>query len=139
MRTVGVIQHLHAKIALLDYNQMTGAVQRNPTRTAELAIASALLADGPQVLPIAVPKNLDAIVTAVTDYKIAFHIKHHAAIAGTQLPGPAALAANVANADTVAQPENLNAAVAVPVMHDDVAVNVDGDAGGKAALAIAAA
>jgi hypothetical protein len=36
-------------------DQMTRAVQRNTPRRAELAVACALLAHGPQVLPVAVP------------------------------------------------------------------------------------
>ena len=55
VRTVRVIQHLHAMITKLNHNQMTGAIKRYTVRTVELDIACALLADGPQVLPIAVP------------------------------------------------------------------------------------
>ena len=44
---------------------MTRAVQRNTPRIGELAVACALSADGPQVLPVAVPQNLDAMVAAV--------------------------------------------------------------------------
>ncbi len=55
VRTVRVIQHLHAMITILNHNQMTGAIKRYTVRIVELAIACALFADGPQVLPIAVP------------------------------------------------------------------------------------
>mgnify|MGYP000954732456 CR=1 FL=1 len=55
VRSVAVIQHLHAMITVLNHNQMTRAVQRNTIRTVELAVACAFLADGPQVLPVAVP------------------------------------------------------------------------------------
>ncbi len=55
VRSVRVIQHLHAVITILGHDQMTGAVKRQTMRKVELAIACALLADGPQVLPIAVP------------------------------------------------------------------------------------
>ena len=55
VRTVRVIQHLHAMITTINHNQMTGAIKRYTPRTVELAVACALLADGPQVLPIAVP------------------------------------------------------------------------------------
>ena len=55
VRSVAVIQHLHAVITLLNHNQMTRAVQRNTPRIIELAVACAFLANGPQVLPVAVP------------------------------------------------------------------------------------
>ena len=54
VRSVAVIQHLHARIPMLNHNQMTRAVQRDTIRNGELAVACALLADGPQVLPVAV-------------------------------------------------------------------------------------
>ena len=66
-------------IAVLNHNQMTGAVKRNTVRLIELAIACAVLADGPQVLPIAVPHNLGAMVAAVSNHKIAFRMKRNAA------------------------------------------------------------
>ena len=55
VRSVRVIQHLHAVIAILGHDQMTGAVKRQTMRKAALTITIALLAYGPQVLPIAVP------------------------------------------------------------------------------------
>ena len=85
VRTVGVIQHLHAMIATLNHNQMTGAVKRNSVRFVELAVACTVLTHASQVLPIAVTKNLDAMVAAVSNYKttqhnnIAFRIKRNAA------------------------------------------------------------
>ena len=39
MRTIGVIQHLHAMTRILNHNQMTGAIQSNTIRHPELAIA----------------------------------------------------------------------------------------------------
>ncbi len=38
VRAVAVIQHLHAMIALLDDNQMAGAIKRNALRISKLAI-----------------------------------------------------------------------------------------------------
>jgi hypothetical protein len=55
VRSVAVIQHLHAVIITINNNQMTRAVQRNTPRIIELAVACAFFADGPQVLPVAVP------------------------------------------------------------------------------------
>ncbi len=42
VRTVGVVQHLHAMIKFVNYNQMTSAVQRNTPRIVKLARACAL-------------------------------------------------------------------------------------------------
>jgi hypothetical protein len=42
-------------ITILNHNQMTGAIKRYTKWTVELDIACALLADGPQAPPIAVP------------------------------------------------------------------------------------
>ncbi len=75
VRTVGVIQHLHAMIRALNHNQMTGAIQGNTVRFLELAIFCVLMTDGPQVPPIAVPKNLDAIVAVITHDQIALMVK----------------------------------------------------------------
>ena len=109
---------------------MTGAIKRCTPRIAELAIACALLADGPQVLPVAVPQNLDAMVATVSNHKIAFRVERNAAEA-TQLPWATAFAAKAADVGAITQPKYLNAAVA-PIMHDDVAVNIHGDAVGLA-------
>jgi hypothetical protein len=69
------LKYLHAMIAVLNHDQMTGAVERNTVGIAELTIACALSADGPQVLPIAVTKNLDAIVAMITHDQIALVVK----------------------------------------------------------------
>ena len=55
MGSISIIQHLHAMIAIFNHNQLPRAVQRDTHRSIELAVACAPLADGPQVLPVAVP------------------------------------------------------------------------------------
>jgi hypothetical protein len=70
VRTVGVVQHLHATIAKLNHNQMTGAVKRNSVRFVELAVACTVLTHASQVLPIAVTKNLDAMVAAAATTRL---------------------------------------------------------------------
>ena len=75
------------------------------------------------------------MVATVSNHKIAFRVERNAAVA-TQLPRAAAFAANAADVGAITQPKYLNAAVAVPFMHDDVAVNVDGDAGGVGQLSL---
>ncbi len=62
-------------IAMLNHNQMTGAVKRNTVRLIELAVACAFLADGPQVLPIAVLHNLDAMVVKIAHDDVALVVE----------------------------------------------------------------
>jgi hypothetical protein len=52
VRTVGVIQHLHAMIAAVNHHQMTGAIQRDAPRTLNWPSPAPLAPDGPQVLPV---------------------------------------------------------------------------------------
>ena len=115
VRAVGVIQHLHAMIAVLNHDHMTGAVKRNTVRFLEMAITCAKLADGPQVLPIAVTKNLDAIVAAVGNNKISLRVKRHAAVA-SQLLRPAAPAANAADVGAISETKNLNATIIIIII-----------------------
>ena len=61
------------------------------------------------------------MVAAVSDHKVAFRVKRNAT-AAVQLTRAAALAAEAAQVRAVAQPQHLNAAVAAPIVHDDIAV-----------------
>ena len=93
-----------------------------------MAIALALLADCPQVSAVTVTKNLDAMVEAVGNYKVALRIERNAAVS-VDLPRTAAPAANAADMGAI-YIKNLNATVVETIVHDDVAVAVNGDTGG---------
>jgi hypothetical protein len=68
------------------------------------------------------------MVAGVSNHKIAFRVERNTAASHSAAPGRA-FAANAADVGAITQPKYLNAAVAVPIMHDDVAVKVDGNAG----------
>ena len=53
MGAVGIPQHLHAMIAIINNNKVAGGIERDTHRTLELAGACPLAADGTDVRAIA--------------------------------------------------------------------------------------
>ncbi len=131
VRAISVFQNLYTMITIINHNQMTVAVQRNIHRVFELAVAFTFLADGPQVLSVAAPKHMDAMIAAVSSYNVALRVKCNATAAShgsCQLSRATALASHAADKGTITQSENLNSAV-MAIMHSDIAVAVNRNAG----------
>ena len=129
MGAVTVAQHLHAMVAVFNYNNVTGGIERDARGTLELAGACSSAADGADMRAVAVAQHLHAMVVTVGNNKVAFAVKRQTAIvnASLELPFAAALAADGADVGAVAQPKHLHTSVAA-VRNSNVALAVDGDA-----------
>ncbi len=124
---VAVAQHLHAIVAVFNYNNVTGGIERDACGIFELAGACSFAADGSDMRAVDVAQHLHTMVAAVCNNKVAFAVKRHTAIASSELPVAAALAADGADVSAVAEPKHLHTSVAV-VKNSNVALAVDGDA-----------
>ena len=139
MGAVAVAQHLHAMVALFNDNNVTCSIERDTRGTCELASAFSFAADGAEVLAVAVAQNLNTMGVEVGNNKVAFAVKRNTAIASyitiasSELPVAHALAADGADVGAVAQPMHLHTKV-VTVKYSNVALAVNGDAGGIAEL-----
>ena len=136
MGAVAVAQHLHATVALFNYHNVTGGIERDARGMFELAGACSIAADGADMRAIAVAQHLHTMVAKVGNNKVAFAVKRNTAIACSELPVAAALAADGADVGAVAQPKHLHTSVA-EVKYSNVALAVDGDAGGIVELSFA--
>ncbi len=76
------------------------------------------------------------MVGIVGNNKVAFAVKRNTSKASSELPVAAALAADGADVGAVAQPMHLHTRV-VAVINSNVALAVDGDAGGMVELSVA--
>ena len=86
MGAVAVAQHLHAIAAVLGYNDVPRAIKRYAPGCIELPVPCSTAADGAQVRPIAVPKDLDAMVVTIAHHQVALAIKRNAATRTIKLP-----------------------------------------------------
>ena len=157
MGAVPVAQHLHAMIALINNNNVTGGIERDTHGILELAGACSLAADGAQMLAAAVAQNLNTMIEAVGNNKVAVAVKRNTTRACSELPfavpaGAAAaadvecvvaelpvasaLAADGTQVGAVAEPMHLHTTVIV-VKDSNVALAVNGDAGGVGELSVA--
>ena len=143
MGAVAVAQHLHAMIALINNNNVTGGIERDTHGIFELASACSLAADGAQMLAAAVAQNLNTMIEAVGNNKVAVAVKRNTTRACSELPfaAPAAdvecvvaelpvasaLAADGTQVGAVAEPMHLHTTVIV-VKDSDVALTINGDA-----------
>jgi hypothetical protein len=125
---VPVPQHLHTMIVKINYNKVTQAIKRNALGIIELAVTCTPAADAAQMQPVPVPQHLDAIA-AVTHNKVALIIKRNIT-AASELPVVAAPAAHAADVRAIAEPKNLKTAVTTAVVHNDVALRINGTTGG---------
>ena len=136
MGAVAVAQHLHAMLALVNYNNVTGGIERDARGILESAGACSFAADGADVSSVTVTKNLHSMVAPVGNNKVALAVKRDAAIASSELPVAAAPAADGADVGAVAQPMHLHTSVTM-VKYSNVALAVDGDAPGIVELSVA--
>ena len=81
MGAVAVAQHLHALVALFNYNNVTGGIERDASGILELAGACSFAADGADMRAVAVAQHLHAMVVTVGNNKVAFAVKRNTAIA----------------------------------------------------------
>ncbi len=84
---------------------------------------------------VAVAQNVNTMVVAVGDNKVAFAVKRNTTNASSELPVAVAPAANGTDVGAVAQPMHLYTSV-VTVNYSNVALAVNGDAGGSAELSV---
>ena len=82
---------------------------------------------GADVRAVTVANNLNPVVAVVGNNKVALAVKRNTAIACSELPVAAALAADGADVGAVAQPMHLHTGVTV-VKNSNVALAVNGDA-----------
>ena len=113
-------------IVAISYNKVTRAIKRNAPGTTELTVTCTWAADGAQMQPVPVPQHLDATIAAVAHNKVALIIKRNIT-AALELPIAAALAAHAADVRAIAEPKNLKTVVTIAVVHNDVAVRVNGN------------
>ena len=97
MGAVAVAQHLHTGVNALRYNYVPRAIKRYAPGTIELPVPCSTAADAAQVRPVAVPKDLDAMVETIAHHQVAFAIKRNAAIRTIKLPITSTLAADDAH------------------------------------------
>ena len=138
MGAVAVAQHLHAMIAAINNNNVTGGIERDTRGTLELAGACSCAADGAEMLAVAVAQNLNTIVVIISNNKVAFAVKRNttnAIYASSELPVAAAAAADCADVGAVAQPMHLHTIVAY-IKYSNVALAVNRDTLGKAELSV---
>ncbi len=86
MGTVAVAQHLHAMAAALRYNDVPRAIKCYAPGCIELPVPCSTAADAAQVRPVAVPKDLNAMVDAIAHHQVALAIKRNAATRTVKLP-----------------------------------------------------
>ena len=80
MGAVAVAQHLHAMAVVLTYNDVPRAIKRYAPGSIELPVPCSMAADAAQVRPVAVPKDLNAMVETIAHHQVALAIKRNAAI-----------------------------------------------------------
>ena len=97
MGAVAVAQHLHAMVAVINYNNVTGGIERDARGTMELAGACSFAADAAQVRPVAVPKDLNAMVVTIAHHQVALAIKRNATTRTIKLPITSTFAADDAH------------------------------------------
>ena len=109
MGAVAVAQHLHASVAAaLRYNNVPRAIKRYApglielpvpcsTELIELPVPCSTAAEAAQVRPVAVPKDLNAMVFTIAHHQVAFAIKRNAAIRTSKLPITSTFAADDAH------------------------------------------
>ncbi len=97
MGAVAVAQHLHATAMVLRYNDVPRAIKRYATWPIELPVACSFAADAAQVRPVAVPKDLNAMVVTIAKHQVALAIKRNAATRTIKLPITSTLAADDAD------------------------------------------
>ncbi len=86
MGAVAVVQHLHATAAVLRYNDVPRAIKRYAPGMFELPLPCPMAADAAQVRPVAVPKDLNAMVATIAHHQVALAIKCNAATTTIKLP-----------------------------------------------------
>ena len=97
MGAVAVAQHLHAMAAALRYNDVPRAIKRYAPGLIELPVPCSFAADAAQVRPVAVPKDLNAMVVTIAHHQVALAIKRNAAIRMIKLPITSTFAADDAH------------------------------------------
>ena len=137
MGAVAVAQHLHA-VAVINYNNVAGGIERDARGILELADACSSAADGADMRAVAVAQHLNTMIATVGNNKVALAVKRNTAMASSELPVAAALAADCADVGAVAQPKHLHTIV-VAVKNSNVALAVDGDAFSSVEFSVAIA
>ena len=97
MGAVAVVQHLHAIASVLRYNDVPRAIKRYAQGIIELPVPFSTAADAAQVRPVAVPKDLNAMVVTIAHHQVALAIKRNAAIRTIKLPITSTFAADDAH------------------------------------------
>ena len=97
MGAVDVAQHLHATAAALRYNDVPRAIKRYAKRYNELPVPSSTAADAAQMRPVAVSKDLKAMVVTIAHNQVALAIKRNAAMRTIKLPTTSTFAADDAH------------------------------------------
>ena len=103
MGAVAVAQHLHAMIASVNYNNVTGGIERDTSGILESAGAYSFAADGADMRAVAVAQHLHAMVVTVGNNKVAFAVKRNTAMVCSELSVAAAFAADGAHVGAVAE------------------------------------
>ena len=129
MRAVAVAQHLHAMVAVFNYNNVTVGIERDANGTLELAGACSSAADGADMRAVAVAQHLNTMVLIVGNNK------RYTTKSYSELPVATALAADGADVGAVAQPMYFHTSV-VAVKYSNVALAVDGNAPGIVELSV---
>ena len=97
MGAVAVAQHLHTMAAVLTYNKVPRAIKRYAPGCFELPVPCSTAAEAAQVRPVAVPKDLNAMVETIAHHQVALAIKRNAAIRTIKLPITSTAAADDAH------------------------------------------
>ena len=92
MGAVAVAQHLHATAFVLRYNNVPRAIKRYAPGLNELPRPFSTAADAAQVRPVAVPKDLNAMVVTIAHHQVALAVKRNAAMRILKLPITSTLA-----------------------------------------------
>ena len=97
MGAVAVAQHLHAMIALINYNDVPRAIKRCAPGIIELPVPCSFATDSVQVRPVDAAKHLNAMVVTIGYHQIALDIKRNAAKRTMKLPITSTFAADGAH------------------------------------------
>ena len=97
MGAVAVPQHFHAMAVIFTYNDVPRAIKRYAPGLIELPVPCSTAADAAQVHPVAVPKDLNAMVATIAHHQVALAIKRNTTTRALKLPIIITLAADDAH------------------------------------------
>ena len=97
MGAVAVAQHLHTMAGAFRYNDVPRAIKRYAPGFIALPVPCSTAAEAAQVRPVAVPKDLNAMVVTIAHHQVALAIKRNAATRIIELPITSTFAADDAH------------------------------------------